>query len=252
MSKSKITSLPVILKKNKRKQKPVKKKTIIKASKPKVNVNKETTKKAKKILNKSELTPKQKKFCREYIYDWNATRSYLKAYPRIKNADVAAVCASQLLRNPKVAKYIEEIQEDLEKLAGISRMKVIREHMKLAFSSIAHLHNTWIERREFEALTEDQKSCISEISTQIRNVSTENNADEDTGEVTKKTIAVEFVKIKLYDKQKALDSISKMLGYDAPTKTEVTGKDGKDLIPPARILTKEEAKVFLNKIDNEC
>lgn len=32
--------------------------------------------------------------------------------------------------------------------------------------------------------------------------------------------------------------------------TELTGKDGKDLIP-ARILTKQEAKDFLNKIENE-
>jgi poly(A) polymerase Pap1 len=34
-------------------------------------------------------------------------------------------------------------------------------------------------------------------------------------------------------------------------KTELTGKDGKPLIPPARILTKEEAKDFLNKLENE-
>ena len=33
--------------------------------------------------------------------------------------------------------------------------------------------------------------------------------------------------------------------------TEVTGKDGKDLIP-ARVLTKEEAKEYLSKIENEC
>lgn len=34
-------------------------------------------------------------------------------------------------------------------------------------------------------------------------------------------------------------------------KSEVTGKDGSPLIP-ARILTKEEAKEFLNKLENEC
>lgn len=32
---------------------------------------------------------------------------------------------------------------------------------------------------------------------------------------------------------------------------EVTGKDGKDLIP-ARVLTKQEAKDLLNKIENDC
>lgn len=33
--------------------------------------------------------------------------------------------------------------------------------------------------------------------------------------------------------------------------TELTGKDGKDLIP-ARTLTKEEAKQFLSKLENDC
>jgi hypothetical protein len=33
---------------------------------------------------------------------------------------------------------------------------------------------------------------------------------------------VEFVKIKLYDKQKALDSISKMLGYDSASKIDLS------------------------------
>jgi len=45
---------------------------------------------------------------------------------------------------------------------------VMEEHKKLAFSSIANLHNTWITRKEFEELTEDQKACISEITTQVK------------------------------------------------------------------------------------
>jgi len=173
------------------------------------------------------LTQKQKKFCREYIYDWNATRSYLAAYPNTKNSNVASVLAVRMLGNDKVKEYISEIQKDLEKLAGISRMKVISEHMKMAFSSIAHLHNTWIERKEFESLTDEQKDCISEIDTKIR---TEYEYDPENPK-EKKPIQVEYVKIKLFDKQKALDSISKMLGYDAPGKLELTGKDGKDLMP---------------------
>ena len=86
------------------------------------------------------------------------------------------------------------------------------EHIKLAFSSIAHLHNTWIDRKDFENLTEDEKACIAEISTQVRKQ-----------KVGEELIDIEFVKIKLYDKQKALDSISKMAGFDAPTKLEIPG-----------------------------
>jgi hypothetical protein len=38
---------------------------------------------------------------------------------------------------------------------------------------------------------------------------------------------------------------------DMRDRQELTGADGKDLIP-ARTLTKEEAKIFLSKIENEC
>ena len=43
--------------------------------------------------------------------------------------------------------------------------------------------------------------------------------------------------------------ISRDLGLTE--KTELTGKDGKPLIPPARILTKKEAQELLKKIENE-
>lgn len=192
------------------------------------------------------LTEKQKEFCRQYIFDWNATRSYKVAYPEIKKTETARAAASRLLTNVNVQSYISEIQKDIEKLAGISRLMVMQEHMKLAFSSIAHLHNTWITRKEFEELTDEQKACIKSIesSKETKNIGGRNAGNQ-------KFIDVETVKITLYDKQKALDSISKMAGYDAPTKTELTGKDGKDLIP-ARTLTKEEATEFLSKLNHDC
>lgn len=169
------------------------------------------------LAEELELNEKQKEFCRQYIYDWNATRSYRAAYPDTTNDNSAAASASALLRNPKIEKYIEDIQMDLEKMAGISRLKVMNEHIKMGFSSIAHLHNTWIERKEFETLTEDQKACIAEIDTKIR---TEYEYDPDNPK-ERKPVEVEYVKIKLYDKQKSLDAISKMLGYDAPSKIDV-------------------------------
>jgi phage terminase small subunit len=210
------------------------------ARRKKISVRKERTDKL------TGLTMKEKIFCENYIYDWNATRSYLTAYPTIINHNSAGVLAHRLLRKVKVQKYIEQIQDNLEKTAGISRMKILNEHMKLAFSSIADMHNTWIKRKDFESLTNDQRACIAEIDTKVK---TEYEYNSETKE--KEPIAVEYIRIKLYDKQKALDSISKMLGYDAPVKTELTGKDGKPLIPPARILTKKEAKELLNKLEDE-
>lgn len=189
-------------------------------------------KEAEELLDDSGLTERNKVFCREYIFDWNATRSYTIAYPDVNSPETARAAASRLLTNVNVKDYIELIQKDLEKLAGISRLKVINEHLKIAYSTIAHLHNTWIELKDFEALTEDQKACIEEISTKKQH-KTVWEFSEDEGRNVPVDYTVEYVKIKLYDKQKSLDAINKMLGYDAPIKTEV---DIKSLSLPTVVL----------------
>ena len=164
-----------------------------------------------------ELTEKQKIFCREYIYDWNGTRAYKVAYPNTKSDLTARVEASKFLTKPNISEYIEFIQKDLEKLSGISRLQIANEYRKIAFSSISHLHNTWIERKEFETLTTDQKDCIQEIDTKV--VKQKNYALSTDGNMVFDD--VEYIKVKLYDKAKALDSLCKMLGYNEPEKKEV-------------------------------
>jgi phage terminase small subunit len=157
----------------------------------------------------SKLTIKQKLFVEQYIFDWNATRAYNEIY-KPKNLVVAATNGTRMLRNAQIQNYIIEAQKDLERLSGISRLKVLSELNKLAFSSIAHLHNSWIERKEFDQLTEDQKACISEISSQVKKIT-----------IDEQLVDVEYVKIKLYDKNKALDSIKQMLGFNAAEKIDL-------------------------------
>lgn len=168
-----------------------------------------------------ELTEAQKLFCSEYVIDYNATRSYLIAYPKEKTENTAAVCASKLLRNANIQQFIKELQSDIGKLAGISPLKIANEYAKIAFSSIAHLHLTWIERKDFELLTQEQKDCIQEIDTKLK-IEYQYNPESDK----KEPISVEYIRVKLYDKKAALDSLNKMLGYNSPEKTELSNPDG--------------------------
>lgn len=171
------------------------------------------------MASDGELNERHRIFCQEYILDWNGTRSYQAAYPDA-SYETAMANASTLLRKAKIQAYIKELQDDLEKQAGISRLMVANELKKLAFSSISKLHNTWIERAEFEDLTDDEKASIQEIDTKIlkKNIGT-----------TKKPeiVDVEYIKVKLYDKVRAIESIKKMLGYDAPEKHDHTSKGEK-------------------------
>lgn len=60
------------------------------------------------------MTERQKIFADHYIISLNATESYKKAYPKIKNIKTAEVNGSKLLRNTKVREYIDEQLEKLK------------------------------------------------------------------------------------------------------------------------------------------
>lgn len=164
----------------------------------------------------SELTEKQRRFCEEYIFDFNATRA-AKAAGYSENT--AYAIGSENLKKPEIKAYLKELQADLETTSGISRLRVLKELEKLAFSSIAHLHNTWIERKEFDKLTDDQKASIAQIETQTRQETKYDPISE-----SQVPVQVDFVKVKLHDKLRAIDSINRMLGFHAPDKVEHTGE----------------------------
>ena len=60
------------------------------------------------------MTEKQQKFADGYIVSLNATQAYKKAYPNIKNDEVARTNGSRLLTNANVKAYIDERLEKLK------------------------------------------------------------------------------------------------------------------------------------------
>lgn len=164
-----------------------------------------------------KLTAKQERFCYEYCIDYNATQAAIRAGYK---TETAYSIGSENLKKPEIKNRISEMQNNLAETAGISALRILKEHERIAFSNAGQLRDGWISLKDFEQLPDSVKACIQEISTKTIKRSI---GDEPVEE--------EFVKVKLYDKQKSLDSISRMLGFDAPVKQEITGKDGKDLIP---------------------
>lgn len=158
------------------------------------------------------LTIKQEKFCNKYLECGNASEAYRYAYDCTQMGDNAVWnSASLLLDNPKVAQRIAYLKAHLAEAAGISALRIVREHQKIAFSDVTKLREDWMAMKDFEVLTPDEKACIKSVETkQTKRV------DKD-GDV----IIDEWVKVTCYDKQKALDSLTSMLGYDAPAKIEV-------------------------------
>lgn len=159
------------------------------------------------------LTIKQEKFVAKYLETGNASEAYRHAYDclRMKDSTVNKR-ASELLQNGEITGRLEYLKSHLAEAAGISALRVLREHEKIAFSDATRLRNGWMSLKEFEALTSDERACIKSVETRSRKIVNENG----------ETVLDEQVKVTLYDKQKALDSISEMLGYNAPVKTEAS------------------------------
>lgn len=174
-------------------------------------------------MAKASLTIKQEKFCNKYLECGNASEAYRYAYDCSKMSDNSVWCnASQLLADTKVAQRLEYLKSHLAEASGITALQIIREHQKIAFSDATRIRNGWMSLKEFESLTDDEKACIRSVETKQTKRTTP-MGDE---------VIDEQVKITCYDKQKALDSIVSILGYNAPEKIANTDSKGNDIPQP--------------------
>jgi phage terminase small subunit len=81
-----------------------------------------------------ELTAKQKRFCEEYVLDWNATQAAIRAGYSEKTA---YAIGHENLRKPELQQYIATIQEDMAKLAGVSFLRNLNALKDIAYSGEA-------------------------------------------------------------------------------------------------------------------
>ena len=81
-----------------------------------------------------KLTGKQKKFCEAMIeLNHNQTQSYLKAY-ECSNYETAHKNAMRLMKNPKIIEYINQLEEEALRQAGVTPARIANELAKMAFA----------------------------------------------------------------------------------------------------------------------
>ena len=81
----------------------------------------------------SDLNEKQKKFCELYIEEWNGTKAYQKVYNCKETT--ARTNASVLLTKTNILDYIQATQNDLQKIANISKLKMLKRFESLSFNA---------------------------------------------------------------------------------------------------------------------
>ena len=112
------------------------------------------------------MTDKQKAFIDEYLIDYNATRAYKEIYKGVKNDNVAAVNASNLLRNPNVKEYYDEKVKAKTKRAEINQDMVLKELARLGFFDARKLFADNGQPIPIKNLDDDTAACIVGIKVQ--------------------------------------------------------------------------------------
>lgn len=74
------------------------------------------------------LTPKQERFCQEYIVDLNATQAAIRAGYSEKTAGSQA---HDHLKKPEICARIEELKEERARITGIDAQYVLRQAAKI-------------------------------------------------------------------------------------------------------------------------
>lgn len=198
--------------------------------------------KSEKVSKEDRLTAKQEKFCQKYVECGNAFEAYKFAFNTKTKRDQTVYTDACELRNiPKISRRIEFLKSNLAESSGITALQIVREHQKIAFCDATKFRKGWMTLKEFEQLTPDERACIKKIDTKQTKRMTADGEE----------IIDEYVRIECYDKQKALDSLANMLGYNQPSRIEVTGKDGSDLIPQDIQLPKIDKARLLKILSDE-
>lgn len=140
------------------------------------------------------LTPRQKRFCNEYLKDLNGTQAAIRAGYSKKTANRIA---TENLSKPVIKEEILKAMEKREKRTEITQDKVLKELALVGFSDFADYgeieKGIGLQIKSFDEIKEGKTRAIKSI-----------NERQDS-----KSISISF---KLHDKIKALELLGKHLG----------------------------------------
>lgn len=176
----------------------------------------------KEVLENAELTDKQRLFCIYYIERFNATWAYQKAYEC--DYKTAMSNASRMLRNAKVKNEIKrltnECLEEQELEAKLIYKRIFQKHMDIAFSDIGDYlsfkkvrKNKWTKNKDGEDIAVINPDTGQQDFFEYNTVELKDSSNLDTSLLQEVSEGKDGVKIKLYDKLRALQWLEEHIDY---------------------------------------
>lgn len=167
----------------------------------------------KGTLQNDELSAEQQMFCIYYSKTFNATQSYLKAYGC--KYETAMVEGCKTLRNPKIKNEIERLKEIKRQQIVAGEEDMVELQMRIAFSDIGDYLSFGQESVPVMAMygpvmVKNKETGKKEPLMQDINVVRLNESEKvDTQLIQEVKQGKSGVSVKLADKQKAMDWLSK-------------------------------------------
>lgn len=167
-----------------------------------------TKKERKPIIQNDELNDKQKMFCLYYLKYFNATKAYQKAY----GCDyfTANANGSRLLVNASIEKEIKRLKAERQQGVFLDAQAVLQKYIDIAFADITDFAE--FGKKEVQAMgasgpLEDDEG--NPVMVEINYVAFKESAEVDGTIITEVKKGKDGVSIKLVDKMRALEFLSK-------------------------------------------
>lgn len=171
-----------------------------------------------------KLTIKQEKFCNYYLESGNASEAYRRAYSfENMRPETINIRACELLANGKIAVRVKEMQADLQRRSDITKDEAIDILKNIARANVVDMLQIKRGKNYVIFLIKDLSKLPLSFQLAIQSVKSTDKGFE----------------VKMYSKIDALDRLSKMMGWDAPVKSEVN-IDGEDKSITIQVIDKRE------------
>ena len=156
-------------------------------------------------MKKKKLTQKQELFCLEYVVDFNATQAAIRAKYSKRSAYSQA---HDLLKKPVIQERVKELTQAVEGGPKDLRQRIIDELTSIAFADASHFFD--------ETPVVDEET--GEVTHYIRSIKPRVLDSPHIGAIQSFEPSAYGTKIKVNDKQKALEMLSRYCGlFNADT-----------------------------------
>lgn len=203
------------------------------------------------LSENTDLNDQQKMFCLYYLESFNATQSYLKAYKCSRKT--ALVSGPRLLGNVRVKEELTRLKQQLQSEQFFTIQDIINNYAKQAFSDI----NDFVDfgSDEYYVYQTDEhgekQKVINEFTGKeetykLSSVNLKNSDEVDGTLIQEVKKGKDGVSVKLYDKQKAMQELTKLLATH-DTDTAIAEAKLRELEAKVKIIENTADKLVLDK-----